>query len=165
MGTEPLSPPLVLEFGMVGFDGQIVGPGKKYPEACFRTLDVSNVPRRGQTTACPSPSDPALALVSATREMTKKKKKGATVRLHRPYQWLLLWTDRYDALQAETVDLVEHVYEVKVTAPPKSGMRFFMVADGIKYGPFAEVEVSEAGDDGKDAAAALHVMTYFPLSQ
>lgn len=73
---EPPFPQIDLEFRMIGLDGSQTGR-KEFRASHFRTLDVCNVPRRGQTTACPIPSEPVLELVSKPREPGKKK-KGST---------------------------------------------------------------------------------------
>ena len=67
---EPPVPQIDLEFRTIGLDGSHVGR-RQFRASQFRTLDVCNVPRRGQTTACPIPSDPALELVSKPRDGNK----------------------------------------------------------------------------------------------
>lgn len=91
-------------------------------------------------------------------------------------------------VQADVTDLAEHVDEVIVKASPRPAGdldRFFMLADGVRYGPYAEVHVGlrrelrwegssdfsipepqEARLDGQTGdVMPLRVMTYFPLSQ
>ena len=75
---EPPAPQVDLEFRMIGVDGSQIGR-KEFRASQFRTLDVCNV-RRGQTTACPIPSDHALELISTPRDLGKKKKGSTQVR-------------------------------------------------------------------------------------
>ena len=63
---------------MIGLDGSQTGR-KEFRASHFRTLDVCNVPRRGQTTACPIPSEPVLELLCKPRESGKKKKASTHV--------------------------------------------------------------------------------------
>merc|ERR1712224_664254 len=109
---EPPVPQIDLEFRAIGLDGSHIGR-REFRASQFRTLDVCNVPRRGQTTACPIPSDPALELVSKPRE--GKKKKGSTQAVR---------------------DLAEHVDEVTIKATPKPDgdvEPFCMTIDGVRY--------------------------------
>eukprot|EP01043_Picozoa_sp_COSAG02_P046038 COSAG02_NODE_4271_length_5563_cov_3.829063_6_plen_159_part_00 len=76
---EPPAPQIDLEFRMIGVDGRHIGR-KEFRASHFRTLDVCNVPRRGQTTACPNPSDRALELIGRPRDSGKKKKGSTQVR-------------------------------------------------------------------------------------
>lgn len=70
-------------------------------------------------------------------------------------------------------DLEEHVDEVTIKASPKPGgdvEPFYMVADGVRYGPFAEVYVTSHSSEGEPAQlqrtlTPLQVMSYLPLSQ
>jgi hypothetical protein len=73
----------------------------------------------------------------------------------------------------DLTDLAEHVDEVTIKASPQPGgdvEPFFMVADGVRYGPFAEVYVTCHSSEAEPAQlqrtlAPLQVMTYLPLSQ
>jgi hypothetical protein len=74
--------PMRLQFRRIGLDGSPVGceAGSAGEAGSFHTLDLSNVPRRGQTSPCPDPVSSALELVyCAEGDAKKKKKKGAEV--------------------------------------------------------------------------------------
>lgn len=75
---EPHVPSVDLEFRVVGIDGSPIEQ-KKFQNRQFRTLDVCNLPRRGQKTACAIPSDPVLELVSQLTDSGKKKKASTQV--------------------------------------------------------------------------------------
>lgn len=76
-------------------------------------------------------------------------------------------------IQVDLTDLSEHVDEVTIKASPQPGgdvEPFFMVVDGVRYGPFAEVLVTCRSSEAEPAQlqrvlAPLQVMTYLPLSQ
>jgi hypothetical protein len=76
-------PQLDLEFQMVGIDGNSL-ERKPIRGVAVRNLDLCNVPRRDQTTACPTPCDPVLELVCNTKEPGKKKKKASAEVSDRP---------------------------------------------------------------------------------
>ena len=72
-----------LQFRRIGLDGSPVGCEAGSAGAAgvsVHRLDLSNVPRRGQTSPCPDPVSSALELVyCAEGDAKKKKKKGAEV--------------------------------------------------------------------------------------